>query len=109
MKVFFPSALCHAYRVTLFHGMSLLRVARRVAHRAPARAFASESSFAAPTTSVYRVFDRFAKRIQKDHAATRDGGERSRTVDYVRDEIADKMMERLLVMRLHSLHRIGTG
>lgn len=46
---------------------------------------------------AYQVFDRNVKRIQKDRAALRDGGARSRTVDYVRDEVADRMMERFLV------------
>jgi NADH dehydrogenase [ubiquinone] 1 alpha subcomplex assembly factor 5 len=45
----------------------------------------------------YQVFDRSVKRLQKDRAACRQNGERSRTVDYVRDEVADRMMERLLV------------
>jgi NADH dehydrogenase [ubiquinone] 1 alpha subcomplex assembly factor 5 len=89
--------------------MSILHVAHRIAHRRLARAFASEASFTAPTASAYRVFDRTAKRTQKDRAASRDGGERSRTVDYVRDEVADRMMERLLVMCLCSLHRNRTG
>ena len=75
-----------------------------VATRHLARAFASEASF---TASAYRVFDREVKRRQKDCAVSRDGGKRSRTVDYVRDEVADRMMERLLVMCLHTFpHKI---
>lgn len=77
----------------------------RVALPRLARAFAAEASPAAPTASVYRVFDRLAKQRQKDRAASRDGGKRSRIVDYVRGEVADRMMERLLVMRLYSLRR----
>ncbi|KAG8218494.1 hypothetical protein J3R82DRAFT_4127 [Butyriboletus roseoflavus] len=85
--------------------MSLLRVApRRLV-----RAYASQASFTAPTVSVYQVFDRAAKRTQKDRAASRNGGERSRTVDYVRDEVADRLMERLLVMCLYGLRRKSTG
>lgn len=104
-----PSVMSRV-RITLSHDpMSLLRVARRVAHRRLARAFASETSFAAPTASAYRVFDRTAKRTQKDRAASRDGGERSRTVDYVRDEVADRLTERLLVMCLCSLRCKRTG
>jgi NADH dehydrogenase [ubiquinone] 1 alpha subcomplex assembly factor 5 len=61
----------------------------------------SRSNFAShsppPRTTTYQIFDRAAKRLQKDRAAARDGGARSRTVDYVRDEVADRMMERLLV------------
>ncbi|KIM63606.1 hypothetical protein SCLCIDRAFT_15470 [Scleroderma citrinum Foug A] len=61
------------------------------------RTFASQtSSFTAPGTGVYRVFDREAKRLQRDAAVRKEGGQRSRTVDYVRDEVADRLMERLL-------------
>jgi hypothetical protein len=49
------------------------------------------------TLGPFEVFDRSVKRLQKDRAAARDGGRRSRTADYVRDEVADRMMERLLV------------
>lgn len=49
------------------------------------------------TLGPFQVFDRAAKTIQKDRAVERNAGEASRTVDYVRDEVADRMMERLLV------------
>jgi len=72
--------------------MSLLRVVGHpVASRRLVRAFSSPSA-----VSPYRVFDRTAKQIQKDRTAIRNGGERSRVVDYVRNEVADRMMERLL-------------
>ena len=59
---------------------------------------ASSSSDSNPyTVGPFKVFDRHAKRLQKDRAATRDGGRRSRTVDYLRDEVADMMIERFLV------------
>ncbi|KAJ7437094.1 S-adenosyl-L-methionine-dependent methyltransferase [Mycena galericulata] len=45
------------------------------------------------TLGPFQVFDRNAKRIQKDRAALREG---SRTVDYVREEVADRMMERFM-------------
>jgi NADH dehydrogenase [ubiquinone] 1 alpha subcomplex assembly factor 5 len=48
----------------------------------------------------FEVFDRKVKRMQKDAAAMREGGNRSRTVDYVREEVADRMMDRLMVSRL---------
>ncbi|KAI9574829.1 S-adenosyl-L-methionine-dependent methyltransferase [Boletus coccyginus] len=91
--------------------MSLLRVTHPVAHRGLARAFASETSFPAPITSVFRVFDRTAKRTQRDRAASRDGGGRSRAVDYVRDEVADRMMERLLDIkrRFDTIVDLGSG
>ncbi|KAI0638589.1 S-adenosyl-L-methionine-dependent methyltransferase [Trametes polyzona] len=64
---------------------------------ASSRGYASVSS-SSPinpnSVGPFQVFDRNVKRMQKDRAAARDGGARSRTVDYVRDEIADRMIER---------------
>jgi hypothetical protein len=48
-------------------------------------------------SQVYKVFDRNAKRMQKDRAAAREGGERSRKVDYLFDEVANRLAERLTV------------
>ena len=74
--------------------------ALRPAVKSSARPLVSVSSTfdsRAGTVGPFQVFDRNAKRLQKDRAASRDGGTRSRTVDYVRNEVADRMMERLLV------------
>jgi len=65
------------------------------------RTFAAISS-SSPSPSLntvgpYQVFDRNAKQIQRNRAALRNGGKQSRTVDYVREEVADRMMERFLV------------
>lgn len=49
------------------------------------------------TPDHFQVFDRHAKQLQRDRAALREGGASSRTVDYVRNEIAERMMERLEV------------
>jgi len=72
-----------------------------------ARSFASIASNSPPpsfnTTGPYQVFDRNAKTIQRNRAALRNNGERSRTVDYVREEVAERMMERFLVRLLCSL------
>ncbi|CAA7258586.1 unnamed protein product [Cyclocybe aegerita] len=82
--------------------MSLLHLARQVRHvHQHVRAFAAISSNSPPppsftTVGPYQVFDRNVKQMQRDKAALREGGERSRTVDYVRDEVADRMMERFL-------------
>lgn len=67
--------------------------------RGQSRPLASISSASFNPTSVgpFQVFDRNAKRMQKDRAASREDGTRSRTVDYVREEIADMLIERLLV------------
>ncbi|KAI0758111.1 S-adenosyl-L-methionine-dependent methyltransferase [Fomes fomentarius] len=43
----------------------------------------------------FQVFDRNVKRMQKDRSAVRNGGQRSRTVDYVRNDIADRLVERM--------------
>lgn len=56
----------------------------------------SPSQINAATQSPFQVFDRQAKRLQKDRAAARDGGNRSRMVDYVRDEVANRMIERFM-------------
>jgi len=77
----------------------LLRLAARHVARPWARTFTSES-FPLPATGVYQVFDRAAKRKQRDRAVSKDAGVSSKTVDYVRDEVADRMMERLLVSDL---------
>lgn len=65
---------------------------RSLARRA---ALSSASPSANPhTLGPFQVFDRNVKRMQKDRAALRED---SRTVDYVREEVADRMMERFLV------------
>jgi hypothetical protein len=62
------------------------------------RSYASVSSGLNPNSvGPFQVFDRTAKTLQKDRSATFENGERSRTVDYVREEVADRMIERLLV------------
>lgn len=81
--------------------MFLPRVVRNSAIRRQTRAFAAISSGSTPlhltSSNPYQVFDRHAKFLQKDRAAVRDGGARSKTVDYVREEVAERMMERFLV------------
>jgi NADH dehydrogenase [ubiquinone] 1 alpha subcomplex assembly factor 5 len=64
-----------------------------------ARSFAAVAPGAPPpqATTPYEVFDRQAKRRQRDRAATRDGGEKSRVTDYLRTEVADRMFERFEV------------
>mgnify|MGYP007051640671 FL=1 len=76
---------------------SLLRTA---SHRSYASVSSSSPSTNPYTVGPYQVFDRHAKRMQRDRAAVRDGGERSRTVDYVREEVAERMMERFMVRSL---------
>jgi len=77
------------------------------------RCLASVSSSSINPTSVgpFQVFDRRAKRLQKNRAALRENGERSRTVDYVRDEVADRMVERLLDIKrkFDTILDLGSG
>lgn len=70
----------------------------RWAFVAPRRAYASVSPGVNPgSVGPFQVFDRSVKAMQKDRSATCEDGKRSRTVDYVREEVADRMIERLLV------------
>ncbi|KAJ1308569.1 hypothetical protein OPQ81_004268 [Rhizoctonia solani] len=62
------------------------------------------SPLGAHTLSPFRLFDRNAKRMQKDRAALRESGERSRTVDYVREEVADRLFERVLDIKRRFPH-----
>ncbi|KAH7887495.1 S-adenosyl-L-methionine-dependent methyltransferase [Phlebopus sp. FC_14] len=75
------------------------------------RSSRSSSSFAAPRTGVYQVFDRAVKQMQRDLAVRGDAGVSSRTVDYVRDEVADRLMERLLDIkrRFDTIVDLGSG
>ncbi|KAJ7591471.1 S-adenosyl-L-methionine-dependent methyltransferase [Mycena floridula] len=68
------------------------------------RAFAAISNSSAP----YIVFDRQTKRLQKDRAAISG---HSRTVDYLRDEVADRMMERLedIKRKFDTILDLGSG
>lgn len=47
------------------------------------------------TPNAFHVFDRNVKLLQKDRAAS--NVEQSRTVDYLKDEIAARVADRLLV------------
>ncbi|KAF9062221.1 S-adenosyl-L-methionine-dependent methyltransferase [Rhodocollybia butyracea] len=63
------------------------------------------------TLGPFQVFDRETKRIQRNKAASKNGGESSRTVDYVRDEVADRMMERLedIKRKFSTIVDLGSG
>ncbi|KAI0089255.1 S-adenosyl-L-methionine-dependent methyltransferase [Irpex rosettiformis] len=96
----------------------LSTVARRSLNlRAPCRTsrhfFASVSSSSPNPSTVgpFQVFDRNAKRIQKNASVTKDNGETSRVVDYVRDEVADRMIERLMDIKrkFNTILDLGSG
>ncbi|KAL1721685.1 S-adenosyl-L-methionine-dependent methyltransferase [Schizophyllum commune] len=78
--------------------------------RASSRSYASISPSSSNLTP-YQIFDRHAKEIQKDQAASLDGGKRSITVDYLRDEVADRLMERFLDIKREfgSVLDLGSG
>lgn len=54
------------------------------------------STSALPNTP-YRVFDRYAKFLQRERASSKLAGEPSRRVDYLREEVADRLLERFQV------------
>ena len=74
--------------------LSLRHVLSRVP-RVCSRTLASVADTVAP--APYHIFDRYAKVLQKDRSAAPNRVENSRTVDYVRDETADRLIERMLV------------
>lgn len=59
--------------------------------------YASTNAPISQSNTPFRVFDRYVKVLQRDRAAAKEGGESSRRVDYVRDEIADRLLERFQV------------
>ncbi|KAI0722474.1 S-adenosyl-L-methionine-dependent methyltransferase [Earliella scabrosa] len=94
----------------------MLNLARsRIVWLPPARtrslASVSPTSPIHPSSNPFQVFDRNVKRMQKDRAAARDGGERSRTVDYVRNEIADRLIERMqdIKRKFNTVLDLGSG
>ncbi|KAF5332008.1 hypothetical protein D9758_014578 [Tetrapyrgos nigripes] len=83
-----------------------LSIARRFPFQTRSFAAVSPSS-----VGPYQVFDRNAKILQKNRAVDKNNGEPSRTVDYVRDEIADRMMERLedIKRKFATIVDLGSG
>jgi hypothetical protein len=62
-----------------------------------ARRSSSSSSGSLPPSGTYKVFDRDNVRHHRELAYGKDGGERSRTVGYLREEIGERVMERFEV------------
>lgn len=74
----------------------LTKTLPRVASTVPSRNYAIiPPSTPAPEAAGFQVFHREAKRKQKDRAAI--NVEESRVVDYLKDEIAARVADRLLV------------
>ncbi|KAK0206895.1 S-adenosyl-L-methionine-dependent methyltransferase [Desarmillaria ectypa] len=74
----------------------------------PVRSLASVSS---NSVGPFAVFDRKAKQLQRDRAVAKDGGKSSATVDYVRDEVADRLLERLedIKRKFSTILDLGSG
>jgi len=95
--------------------MLFLNGIRRGSARVPRNIRFAVSSLSPPpnlyTVGPFQVFDRAAKQLQKDRAVDRDAGVASRTVDYVRDEVAERMMERLLDIKrkFDTILDLGSG
>ncbi|KAH9939255.1 S-adenosyl-L-methionine-dependent methyltransferase [Epithele typhae] len=92
----------------------LSTVRARVLARPPVtrpRHLASVSSSPTTSSSPFQVFDRNAKQMQRDRAASRKEGERSRVVDYVRDEVAEMLFERMqdIKRRFNTVLDLGSG
>lgn len=62
-----------------------------------ARHFATATHIPPTASQAHRVFDRHVKQIQKDQAALAQSGDASRLVDYVRNSVAESLIERLMV------------
>jgi NADH dehydrogenase [ubiquinone] 1 alpha subcomplex assembly factor 5 len=65
----------------------------RLGRFVPARSFASQT----PGVPRFQVFNRRAKWLQKERAASNP--EAGRLADYLKDEVATRLCERLLVSR----------
>jgi len=64
-------------------------------HASRAFASASRPPSGAPSSASYEIFNRRLKWLQRERAAK--NAESSRQVDYLRDEVASRLCERLLV------------
>jgi NADH dehydrogenase [ubiquinone] 1 alpha subcomplex assembly factor 5 len=61
------------------------------------RSFASVKGTQPHVLNAYQVFDRRAKQLQKDRGASGNGPVDNLAVDYLREEVAQRMFERFLV------------
>lgn len=90
-----------ALEISIMLGLSRGRLAHipRVVRTRALASISATSSINPTSADPFQVFDRNVKRMQKDRSAEREEGARSRTVDYVRDEVADRLIERMQVRR----------
>lgn len=105
------SAFIHDFDSLMATFAPIRPVLRLPAARTRLYASLSSSPLKPGAIGPYQVFDRNAKSLQKDRSVARDGGTRSRTVDYVREEVADRMIERLLDIKrkFNTILDVGSG
>ncbi|KAJ2478125.1 hypothetical protein IWW56_003922 [Coemansia sp. RSA 2131] len=84
-------------------------VATRLALRNYSSGKDTAREFIEKATTPFEVFDRNAKRMQRSRAASRT--QTSREVDYLRDEVAARVADRLLDIkrRYHTVVELGAG
>lgn len=90
----------------------MLPLHRHIFSRVPkfhSRCLASVADTVAP--APYQIFDRYAKVLQKDMSAVPSRVENSRTVDYLRNEVADRLIERILDIKrkFNTVLDLGSG
>ncbi|KAJ3535057.1 hypothetical protein NM688_g7032 [Phlebia brevispora] len=97
--------------MSAFINVSAKRAARICWQRSRRYASVSSSLESPGSVGPFQVFDRKVKVLQKDRSAVFDGGQRSRTVDYVRDEVAERLIERLMDVKrkFNSVLDLGSG
>ncbi|KAJ2816332.1 hypothetical protein IWW50_006537, partial [Coemansia erecta] len=86
-----------------------LPTAIRIAQRQYSTGKDTAREYLEKTAAPFEVFDRNAKRMQRDRAASR--ATTSREVDYLRDEVAARVADRLLDIkrRYHTVVELGAG
>ena len=84
-------------RTVIVRAQSVLKLSLAVRRYATATSRSTSNTSSAPSlgAATFQIFDRDLKRLQRDRAAI--NVEESRNVDYLRDEVAERLAERLLV------------
>lgn len=73
-------------------------ILRQIARRGTVNTWRRSYAVQAPGSPTLQIFDRNAKYLQKERAAA--NVETSRQADYLKDEVAMRLAERLLVLEL---------
>lgn len=83
------------FMIRRIHGCQKLSASIRHYATATSRSASHTGTGPSQGAATFQIFDRNLKRTQRDRAA--DNVEESRKVDYLRDEVASRLAERLLV------------